>query len=197
MRRLPLAVRRAELIDAAVRVIARDGLAKASTRAIVAEADMPLGAFHYVFRTREDMMRALVTEVVDKERSAALAAFEAQGSDTDLRSMLRAGLGSYLALLKTRPDLELAMLEVALYGVRHDATMVADQWQSYHRAAAEGLEKAAELCGVTWRQPIEHVAQSLISAFDGITLTWIAIRDAEAAERHMDFLADSFARLAS
>jgi AcrR family transcriptional regulator len=54
-------------------VIARDGLAAATTRAIVAEAGMPLASFHYAAPSRDELLRDVVELVVAEEDSAALA----------------------------------------------------------------------------------------------------------------------------
>lgn len=66
--------RRERLVQAALRVIARDGVAAPTTRAIVAEADMPPASFHYVFQSRDELIAELIHYVVDNEDSAALAA---------------------------------------------------------------------------------------------------------------------------
>ncbi|OUE01907.1 transcriptional regulator BetI [Clavibacter michiganensis subsp. michiganensis] len=57
--------RRAELLDAAVRVMAVAGVAGASTRAITAEAGLAHGAFHYCFGVREELLGALLRQEVD------------------------------------------------------------------------------------------------------------------------------------
>ena len=57
MTRIPAAERRAALIDAALRVVSRNGLAQATTRAIVAEAGMSLASFHYAFESRDELDR--------------------------------------------------------------------------------------------------------------------------------------------
>ena len=46
MQRIAVEDRRQALLAAGLRVIARDGMARASTRAIAAEADMPTASFH-------------------------------------------------------------------------------------------------------------------------------------------------------
>ena len=51
MPRIAVDARRELLVEAAIRVMARDGVAKATTRSIVAEAGMALAAFHYSFRS--------------------------------------------------------------------------------------------------------------------------------------------------
>ena len=65
MKRIPPAVRRELLLDAAFRVIARSGVQAATTRAICAEADMPLASFHYVFESQQELMRELVNRVIE------------------------------------------------------------------------------------------------------------------------------------
>lgn len=195
MRRMPLEQRRAELIDAAVRVIAREGLAAASIRAIVAEADMPLGSLHYVFESRDALIRELIKEVADVERVAVLARLD-QSADGGLEELVRVGLGTFLDLLIANPERELAVLELALHGARHDPDLVTETWESYYDVAVQALEHGAALSGATWRIPVDQLARSVIASLDGITLNWLTSRDTEAARRHIDLLAKAFATMA-
>ncbi|MGO2113162.1 MAG: TetR family transcriptional regulator, partial [Pseudoclavibacter sp.] len=55
--------RRTALVTATVRLIAREGLAAASTRAIAAEAGMPLSTLHYVFESREQLIELAVRNI--------------------------------------------------------------------------------------------------------------------------------------
>ncbi|QGF23683.1 TetR family transcriptional regulator [Raineyella fluvialis] len=52
--------RRELLLQAGERVIARTGMQGATTRAVVAEAGMPLASFHYAFASRRDFIRQLI-----------------------------------------------------------------------------------------------------------------------------------------
>ena len=63
MARVSADVRRERLVEAAIRVMVRDGVAKATTRSIVAEADMPLGAFHYCFRSKEELLENVIEAI--------------------------------------------------------------------------------------------------------------------------------------
>lgn len=195
MRRMPVEQRRSELLRAAAHVIARDGLAAASVRAIVAEAGMPLGALHSVFSSRDELLRALIFEIARSERVAVLKALDTQES-TDLETMLRTGLETYLELLEQDSERELAVAELSLHEARHDLELAREQWASYFCVAAEGLQRAAQLCNARWSEPVEEIAQSLISVLDGLTLTWLTTRDTAAARRHIAFAARSFAALA-
>ena len=73
MPRLAVTDRREALVEAALRVMARDGLAAGTTRAVVAEAGMSLASFHYAFASRDELLAELVRRVVGRELAAATA----------------------------------------------------------------------------------------------------------------------------
>ena len=201
MTRLALADRRAALIDAAVRVIARSGLAAATTRAIVAEAGMPLGSFHYAFDSRDDLLAAVIDTVTDQEHDAAVAALPGGdgSSSAGLADTLRQGLDRYLDLLVADPQREQALLELSLYALRQNppTSQPSDQYRAYYRAAEHSLRLAATACGREWSVPLARAARLLVTLTDGITSTWLADRDTEAARESVLFAADALARLAA
>lgn len=195
MKRMPPERRRAELIAAAVRVIARDGVTAASTRAIVAEADMPLGAFHFIFASRDELLRAVIHSVTDGERIAARISGGPGG--LDIESTLRTGLDSYLELLEADPNRELAMLELAVYAFRLEPDgLMRDQYAMYYAAVTDLLTYAAELSSVRWSAPVEDLARHLVASVDGLTTTWLADRDTPAARRSAAFIARALASYA-
>ncbi|MGO4785280.1 TetR/AcrR family transcriptional regulator [Cryobacterium sp. W22_MBD10_FK3] len=199
MTRLALADRRAALISAAVRVIARSGLAAATTRAIVAEAGMPLGSFHYAFESRDDLIAAVIAAITDEVQNAALGALPAPDSPhADLAATLRHGLDRFLDLLVADPQREQALLELSLYAVRQNAlsAQTTHQYRAYYRAAEHSLTLAAAACGMAWSVPPARAARLLVTVTDGITSTWLADRDTEAARETVVFAADALARLA-
>ncbi len=53
---------RKRIIEAAARVLARDGFAATSIKDIAAEAGVASGLVHYYFRTKEDLLAAAVAE---------------------------------------------------------------------------------------------------------------------------------------
>lgn len=194
MRRIPTEQRRQELIAAAIRVISRDGVAAATTRAIVAEAGMPLGAFHYVFGSRDELIAAVIQTVTDGERVAAEIRSLEPGSPLTPEAVVLRGLNGYIDLLRDDPGRELALLELALVAVRHDGgTSMSAQYATYYRAAAGSLRYAAQLTGAEWTTPVEELARHLVTVIDGITTTWLADRDTAAARRTAAFAAAALA----
>lgn len=183
--------RRLELVQAALRVIAAHGVAAATTRAIVAEAEMSLASFHYAFASRDEMMRELVAFVVESETRAALANVSPGG---DVRGVIRDCLRGYLRLVAAEPGREQVMFELVQYALRTPdlGDLPGEQYARYRAAVVELLESV----DVRWRLPLDDVARLVVTFTDGITLAWLADRDVGAAHRVIDFAADSLAALA-
>jgi AcrR family transcriptional regulator len=196
MPRTSAAERRSALVQAALRVIARDGVAAATTRAIVAEAGMSLASFHYAFRSRDELIAKLIQFVVQDE---AVAAYASMTPGLDLPSAIRAGLRAFLGAVAGDPSREQAMLELVQYALRtpglQDAARL--QYASYYRAAIAVLTTVAEQTGHTWTRPIDEMARILITITDGLTMAWLVDRDTAAADRVIDFAAQALAALAA
>ncbi len=195
MTRISASERRAALVSAALSVIAREGVAAASTRAICSEAGMPQASFHYVFESRDELMREVVRHVVEREERSILPAMSS--APADMREAVRRGLRHYFAAVVADPDHERAMFELAQHfqrtpGAEHLARM---QYESYFALAVASLRTAADLVGARWMRPLEEIARILVGLTDGLTLTWLATRDDVAAHRFIDFAADAVARL--
>jgi AcrR family transcriptional regulator len=69
--RVPSDVRRQQFIDAAVKVIARDGVDGATTRRIAEEAKAPLATLHYCFQTKENLLWAVFEQLAITRRPPA------------------------------------------------------------------------------------------------------------------------------
>ena len=162
MTRIPAAERRAALIDAALRVVSRNGLAQATTRAIVAEAGMSLASFHYAFESRDELVDELITTVIGREQQAVLP--DPIPGQT-LREILETGLLRYFEHLRADPEHEQAMLELTQYALRSPERhpLAAAQYARYAELAAHALELAAKHSGARWRSPVDRVARVLRS----------------------------------
>ncbi|UOE45707.1 TetR/AcrR family transcriptional regulator [Agromyces larvae] len=195
MARIPAAERRAALVEAAIRVVARDGIAHATTRAIVAEAGMSLASFHYAFESRDELIDEVIRTVVAREQQAVVPDRIEGGT---LRDLLEAGLFRYLDHLRADPDRELAMLELTHYALRSPDRhpLAAMQYARYAELAAEALGVAAAMTGTRWREPVEQIARTLVAFTDGITTTWLVDRDDDAARRVARAAADALSRMA-
>lgn len=193
MRRIPPALRREELITAAIAVIARDGIAAATTRAIVTEAEMPLGAFHFVFGSRDELIAAVIETLMEQELGRALENVD-EAAPLTISEVLEAGLNGFLEWLFSHPDMELALFELAFFAARNGTSGgMAAQYSAYYRGASQMIERAAAISGWEWTEPTDRLARTLIALTDGLTTTWLADRDDDAARAFASFAAGALA----
>ena len=79
MPRIAVDERRELLVEAAIRVMVRDGVAKATTRSIVAEAGMALAAFHYSFRSKQELLENVIETITAHTLDLAVEVLGARG----------------------------------------------------------------------------------------------------------------------
>jgi len=194
MTRLSAELRRDRLIQAALTVIAREGVHGATTRAIVAEAGMSLASFHYVFPSRDRLIHDVIARVLRDQQQVSFESLETAGSP---REAVRLGLDAYFELLSREPERELAMFELMHYAMRNPdfGRLPRVQHASYRATARELLEAGAAQVGFAWSRPVDEVARLLVVMVDGMTVAWLADRDDAAASLVMDFIADSLAAM--
>ncbi|MFJ9923578.1 TetR/AcrR family transcriptional regulator [Streptomyces rubiginosohelvolus] len=107
-------LRRQELIEATLQVVAREGVAGVSHRAVAREANQPATAAAYYFKSIDDLLTAALTLCMDQdaERMRRLAA-NADGSPEGL-----AALAELLANVMGGPGRLLAEYELYLLAAR-------------------------------------------------------------------------------
>jgi AcrR family transcriptional regulator len=184
------------LLAAAVRVMAWDGIAQTTTRAITEEAGMPRGSFHYCFRSKDELLRELITVVVG---DMVQAARDAPGERSDLLQRLRTGLRALWGSVTEHPDEQLVLYELTTYALRDPATVELARWQyeSYYGQATEYLTFVAEQEGIGWSLPMPTLARLLVTVIDGLSLNWLPDRDSAAALGVLDAFAAHLATLAA
>ncbi len=194
--RVPPEQRRTALAEAALRVISRDGVAAASTRAIAAEAGMSLASVHYVFASRDELLREAIALVIEEERVAAGSPLDLP-DDIDLVPLLSAGISAYLGLVQHDPRREQGMLELTHYALRRPemADIAHDQYTQYYALAGDLLAHVAERAGIRWTVPVDVLARWIVSFTDGLTMQWLAAPDEAAAHAQIDLIAEAVARL--
>jgi AcrR family transcriptional regulator len=184
--------RRGQLVEAAIRVMARDGVARATTRSIVAEADMPLGVFHYCFRSKQDLLGSVIETITVHSLTPVLEA-AAGGVGPDLRSTVRAYLQAYLDHVKAQPAEHMMTYELTQYALREDGfeEVARRQYQHYVQTIEGFLDEVGRGMGLTWAQPVPVVARYLVTLLDGLTLNWLVLGDDATAAGVLDVAADS------
>ena len=178
--------RRRELVEAALRVMARDGVAAATTRAITTEAGMTQSRFHYCFRSKAELLHEVVETMVRNQVTSVLGAVRV-GIGHDVRTNLHTALEAYCQHLVDNPDRHRLSYELTQYALRTPGLerLAAEQYQAYLAGAAEVLGAL----GAT--DPV--LPRMVIAILDGITLQWLVDRDRATAAATLEAFADQVA----
>jgi AcrR family transcriptional regulator len=192
MARVSADVRRQELVEAAIRVMARDGVAKATTRAIVAEADMHLGFFHYCFRSKEELLLQVIDTINERNFKAALEVVQARKGLTET---LRASVRAYWELVEKNPGEHQVTYELTQFALRRPGLedVARKQYDGYLTAATQFLEALADAAKVEWTVPLPVLARMVHVVLDGATLAWVVDRDTEKTVAVLDQMVDYLA----
>ena len=187
--------RRRQLASAARAVLTRDGVAGTTLRAVAAEAGVPLGTLHYVFPSKELMIRAVIEEVRD-ETSALLAAVDKNvGLELAIRSGLRAFWEQQIV---GDPHAPLIRHELFLYAVRTPGMESLARWQmeGYCRIVAEWCQEAANNAGEVCEVPFDVLARAIVGGTFGIAMQYLGDRDQARSLRDVEAVAEMVVRLA-
>ncbi|WP_279106869.1 TetR/AcrR family transcriptional regulator [Gordonia paraffinivorans] len=183
------AERREELIQAALRVMKRDGVSAATTRAITAEAGLPHGAFHYCFESKTQLFEAILL----KDRlDAGAFAFPAVGEGDTLYDVIASALTGYWEdVVAPDPEEQLVILELTLAALREPQFIesAAGNARASRHQLEDALRRVAAATGAELPLDAEAVASYMFASMIGIILSWLLSRDDQAARTSLALLA--------
>lgn len=168
------------LLDAALTVIARDGIAHATTRAITDEAGMRRGSFHYCFESKDELFQALVTRHIGDMVNTAEATWD---PNRTLAENLLAGISAFVSFGRAHPQEELLSYELTNYAMRSKTPEGAvTQYNGYDSQTSRYLNFVAEQANVEWSIPTPVLARMLTTMVNGSLLHWLVDRNDEATD---------------
>ncbi|MFC8384403.1 TetR/AcrR family transcriptional regulator [Nocardia sp. NPDC057272] len=180
MPHIPADQRREDLVAAAFRVMARDGVAAASTRAICTEAGVAQSVFHYCFRSKEELLRDLTRTVVEKMVTASTTAFT---PGEDLERSLAHIFENLLRTAMDAPERQLVLYELTTTVLRDPKLRDLARWQydQYYEATGTYLTELATELDFEWTLPAPVLARTFTTMIDGLILNWLADHDTDQA----------------
>jgi AcrR family transcriptional regulator len=170
-------ITRGQLLDAAERVFARDGLRGASVDAIALEAGYSTGAVYSNFKGKEDLFLTLLEERIDPRLANVYEAVEAElaAGVPPLESARR-----FVSMLRDDRDAFLLLIDFWGQAVRDPAA--AERFAERHarlRATVEHLLDAAiPDRGTGAGLPTDQLATALIALGNGFAIELLADPDA-------------------
>jgi DNA-binding transcriptional regulator YbjK len=168
--------RRAEIADAAIATLARDGMRGLTHRAVDRAAGLPEGSASYYFRTRQALLQATVERLAELDTSDMLDSTGMLPSTglaalpgLDLDTFVDAAAGIVESWLTTGRERQLARYELALEATRRPELRQA----LIASGAAIRAMVASQFAAAGIRQPGQRAAD-FVAFLDGLLFDQIA-----------------------
>ena len=187
---VPVEQRRAQLVEAALQVLARDGVVGATARRIADEAGVPVGTVHYCFGDKDELYAAVLDRLTDELLAVARRRPQVAA---DLVGTLRAGLERLWPVVGGDRGLQSAAFELTLVATRTPAlaALARRQYATCLTAVGAFLGAAAAGHGLRLPEPdAERLARWTVATVDGAVMQLLVDGDEAAAYAVLeDFLA--------
>ncbi|WP_329214428.1 TetR/AcrR family transcriptional regulator [Streptomyces sp. NBC_01485] len=177
MTRMPSAERRRQLTAAAIRAMARDGVARTTTRSIAAEAGVSLSVFHYCFDSKQALVESVITTITDDYVTVVKEALRPRAT---LEETVRAGFQAYWEHVRAHPDAHMLTYELTQYALRQPGFehLARRQYEMYGDAYTELIEQLGDSMDFRLSVPVPVLARYLAAMTDGLTLNYLVLGDA-------------------
>ncbi|MGI5414123.1 TetR/AcrR family transcriptional regulator [Streptomyces chartreusis] len=172
---LSLVERRREFINAGMRVVAREGVARATTRRIAEEADASTASLHYCFANKAELLEAVFDTTVSEAMSAIRRRIR---PDMGLVTAALEVARGYARLVRQQPDIQLVFTEMNFWALRHPhARHLASR--AYRRCVDGSVQLLREACASAEESAADHegIARQIIATVDGAALQFISLGD--------------------
>lgn len=190
------AVREEQIVAAAVEVLSDVGVAAMTLRSVAAQAGVPLGTMHYVFPSKDALLRAVIssvtTDIAEALRSAPVL-------DQGVAEALRRGITRFWdELVDGGIGLQLMQYELASYSIRSEGPggLARLQYASYTEVVMEFCAQAAETAGEELAVGYDELGRLALALIDGLILQYVAEPDSERAHADLRNAIDMLIRFA-
>jgi AcrR family transcriptional regulator len=154
---------------AALRVLAREGVPAASTRAIAAEADVNVAALHYHFGSKDGLLAEVFDALSAQFAETVRAAIPTAGG---ISEAIDHGMRAVWRLAVETPGLQLAQYELTTAALRGgEADRARAQYAAYQRVIVEVVEETLQESGETIAVSAEDLVAFLVAGMDGLILS--------------------------
>ncbi len=190
-----IGARRSEIIGAAIRVLARDGIAETTTRKIAAEAEVNQAMLRYYFGSKDELLFAVLQEMM---RATSEIVHMATPVNGDLHQIIADSLTAFWVHVEQAPELQVMQYELTLYALRHPASawLAKQQYDGYCSVVETLFQEGYNAAGQSSAIPFSELARFVIGGMDGLILQFISDRDTLRARRDLHHLIDAVIALA-
>lgn len=180
------AEREQQIVAAAIAEFSDRGVPATTLRAVAARAGIPLGTLHYVFPTKDRLLRAVILTVIDEIAAALQAESRIDGG---VEQALRQGIASFwTTLVSHRVGLQTMQYELMTYSLRSDSDgdLARLQYERYSAVVTGFCEQAARASGERCAVGFDTLGRLALAQVDGLILQYVAKPDLDRAQRDLD-----------
>ncbi|MCC3328665.1 TetR/AcrR family transcriptional regulator [Nocardia abscessus] len=199
--------RRAHLIEAAIGLAEKKGVAGVTTRDVAQAAGVSLGVVHYCFENKDALMTELVKALSMELRDSVDAnetVWQDVGSGKEaLQKLIRAGLELMWLNIEATPERQLLTYETTTYALREGEQTPAklaiarEQYNFNDSTVADILEHARDATGTNWSVPVQTLSRFTLNVIDGVVLRWLVDNDSESVRVQLDLLSEMITQYAA
>ncbi len=191
MAHVPAAERRTQLVDAAIDLLTRSGPAAGSTRAIAKELGVPQATLHYVFGSKEELYRAVITALTD-DLVSYVRGVEVPAGDTFTASV-RVFTDRLWRTVIEQPGKHQLLTELGLVALRSPQLreIMEEHRRTVDAVTAEVIGNTAAEFGLTPATDTTVVARFYLATMDGLIAQHLTSPNAESEEACLAILVDS------
>ncbi|MEU7217706.1 MULTISPECIES: TetR/AcrR family transcriptional regulator [Nocardia] len=199
--------RRAHLIEAAIGLAEKKGVAGVTTRDVAQAAGVSLGVVHYCFENKDALMTELVKALSMELRDSVDAnetVWQDVGSGKEaLQKLIRAGLELMWLNIEATPERQLLTYETTTYALREGEQTPAklaiarEQYNFNDSTVADILEHARDATANQWSVPLTSLSRFTLNVIDGVVLRWLVDNDSESVRAQLDLLSQMIAEYAA
>lgn len=180
------AERHEQIVAAAIRVLSAVGVPGTTLRAVASEAGIPLGTLHYVFPSKDKMLRAVIAAVIDDVVATVNGSLQL---DQGLAHAMSHGVTTFWdALVEGDVGVQVMQYELAMYSARSDESggLAQLQYDRYTALVTDFCEQAANAAGERCAVDFATLGRLALGMLDGLIIQYIASRDGQRARRDLD-----------
>jgi AcrR family transcriptional regulator len=174
--------RRDEFVEAAIKVMALEGLDHATTRRIAEEAGAPQGVFHYVFHSKEELLKEVVAAVTTQVGQVVHDTIDPRKG---LAAAIRDAVMTFWKHVMSDDGLQLMQYELMIHSLRTPGLNWLAEWQytRYVAVAAEAFGNAAKHDPSGCAIDINELSRFVVAALDGLVIQYVVHHDDEQSHR--------------
>nr|WP_107909087.1 TetR/AcrR family transcriptional regulator [Streptomyces chartreusis] len=176
MTRMPLEERRRQLIEAAMKAMARDGVAKTTTRAIATEAGTSLSVLHYCFESKQELVESVLTTVTAHSVTRLKESLE---SGPTLHESVRAELQARRDYICTHPHEHMFTYELTQYALREPGLehLARRHYNLCHQAYVDAIEQLTQNTNIRLKVSKYGLARYIAAVAEGLTAIHYVVED--------------------